>query len=429
MKHQVITGWEATAQAGEHVSPAFEKYNDELFDRAVNELGITRLRLELFAGVENPTDYYTLSKQGKVSKEEYRDKQYIIVNDNDDPNSIAEEGFQFAHFDLTVEKVVIPLKKRLQAKGSDLYINLNYVAFGSQKGKFRYLDNPQEYAEFILAAFLHMDRKFGFVPDAVQVILEPDNKVGWTGDHIARAIELTSDKLKAAGFEPGFIAPNTTNAENAPKYIDEIARSKKAMSAITEFGYHRYCCAKPKVLRDIASSGEAHGKTTSMLEYIGADYTMLHDDLKLARVSAWQQYTIAFPIERDNGAQYYLVDDTNPHSPVLKMGERTRFLRLYFLHARPGAQVIGAETSNAAFDPIAFANEDGSTSIVIKADAPGTIAIKNPGTGEWSYSFATHRHGDGNGKAKRNASGDLEVTIPGSGVVAVYNQSAKGVQQ
>ena len=67
-----------------------------------------------------------------------------------------------------------------------------------------------------------------------------------------------------------------------------------------------------------------------MLEHIDSDVEDLYKDLTIARVSAWQQYTIAYPTA-DNGAHYYSIINS---APVI--GSRTPALRQYFRYVRMG---------------------------------------------------------------------------------------------
>ena len=426
-KFQIITGWEATAQAGENHSPAFELYKDELFDRAVDDLGINRLRLEIRSGAENPEDFFSAFKAKKISEEEFRAHYYEAINDNGDPFFADPKGFQFSELDSTVESVVLPLKKRLAARGEKLFVNLNYVDFSEWRGaaNVRHRNEPEEYAEFILAVYRHMKEKYGFVPDAVEVVLEPDNKTGWTGTDIGRAIVAAARRLKADGFEPAFIAPGTTNTANAPDYIDEIARVPGAMQYVTEFSYHRYCCASPPILERIAERAAKFGKRTAMLEWIGADYNTLHEDLKIGRNSAWQQFALAFPNQPDNGAQYFLIDDRQPEKTVLAAGSRTNFLRQYFRYIRAGAQRIGAESTNRNFDPLAFINSNGRYVVVVKADAPGTVGVRNLPPGKYGVSYATAKEYGISLPDVTLASGEaLSASIPSSGVMTIFAKDA-----
>jgi Glycosyl hydrolase family 30 beta sandwich domain len=420
-----MTGWEATAQSGESSSAAFDSYSAKLFSEAVNDLGINRLRLEIISGAENPVDYFAKWQAGQIDYGQYKTKRYEVINDNNDPLTIDPKGFQFSEMDKTIEKVVLPMRKMLAQRGESLYLNLNFVDFGSDRGSsnIRHNANPEEYAELMLAAYQHIQSKYGFVPDAVEVVLEPDNKTGWTAPEIGQAIVATAKRLQANNFKPAFIVPGTTNAANAPIFIDEIAKVPGAMQYVSEFSYHRYCCASNEVLTEIADRAVKYGKKTAMLEWIGADYQALHQDLKIARNSAWQQYTLAFPNEPDNGAQYFLIDDKNKDNPVVSVGKRTKLLRQYFRYIRAGAQRIGAETSNANLDPLAFINPNGKFVVIVKANVPGTVSLQGLPAGIYGISYATQIETQAENADIVIKSGEnLSSSIPSAGVLTIFQK-------
>lgn len=422
-KFQTISGWEATAQAGESYSARFADYQSKLFDQAVYELGINRLRLEIRSGAENPTDFFRQFENGKINEQQWRAHYYEVINDNDDPLAINAAGFSFSELDSTTEKVVLPMKKRLEERGERLFVNLTYIDFADWRGKsnIRHKTDAEEYAEFMLAAFRHLQKKYDFTPDAIEVILEPDQNTGWTGADIGRVVVAAAKRLRAENFKPYFIVPATASAANAPIYIDEIAKIEVAMNYIGEFSYHRYRDASADVIKSIAERGAKYGKQTAMLEKIGADYENLHEDLKIGNNSAWQQYTLAFPNEPDNGAQYFLVNDKSPKNPVVTIGEQTKFLQQYFKRVRAGARRIGAETSNQNFDPLAFINKNGRYVVVIKTTAAGTISVRNLLPGAYEISYATAQRVETNAAEitlKEDAS--LTANIPAAGVLTVY---------
>ncbi|MEQ1762326.1 MAG: glycoside hydrolase family 30 beta sandwich domain-containing protein, partial [Pyrinomonadaceae bacterium] len=390
-KFQMISGWEATAQAAESYSPAFANYKERLFQEAVNDLGINRLRLEIRSGAENPQDFFRAFEAGQINEEAWRSHYYEVMNDNDDPFTINPKGFTFSELDSTVEKIILPMRKLLSVRGESLFVNLNYIDFADWRGasNISHKSDPEEYAEFILAAYEHLQSKYGFVPDAVEVILEPDAKTGWTGTDIGRVMVATAKRLRANNFAPAFIVPSTTNAANAPIYIDEIAQVPDAMQYVKEFSYHRYCCVSPDVLKRIAERASKFGVGTGMLEWIGADQNTLHEDLKVGNNSSWQQYTLAFNNQPDNGAQYYLVDDKEKLRPTVTGGRRTAFLRQYFRYIRRGAVRIGAGSSNSSFDPVAFINANGNYVVVVKAVTPGTISFETLPPGKYGKSYTT----------------------------------------
>lgn len=424
-EHQTMTGWEATAQSGETTSAAFGEFKNELFNYAVNDLGINRLRLEVRSGEENPSRYFSKLHSGQITNEEFKDKRYEIINDNDDPFEIESSGFDFAELDLTLERVVIPIRALLAQRGETLYLNLTYVDFGSGRGvsNMRHHTNPEEYAEFMLAVFLHIRGKFGFVPDSIEIILEPDNGTGWTGKDIGNAIIATANRLQKHNFTPAFIVPSTKRMDAAVTFIDQISEIPGAMQFVSEVSYHRYGGVSTQALQDIAERALKFGKKTSMLEKIGAGYDALHADLKIGRNSAWQQYTIGFPNEPDNGAQYFLIDDRNVAEPKVAIGSRTTFLRQYFRNVRAGARRIGAETTNSKLDPLAFINTNGKYVVVIKADAAGKVGIQGLPDGSYGISYTTKSRSDANAGDLSIKTGErLSTEMPAAGVMTIFQR-------
>src|SRR5262249_23852997 len=344
--YQTMTGREATAQAGQDDSPAFAKYRDALIDQAA-ELGINRLRVESRAGLENPRDWWSERLAGRLSDSQLLAVRYEAVNDNDDPFVINWSGFHFAHLDYAVDSIVLPLKRRLESRGERLFINVNYVNFG--KSGFQQFNAPEEYAEFVLATYIHLQDKYGWVPDSWEVALEPDN-TSFSGKQIGEAIVATARRLRAHGFRPSFVAPSTTDALRASSYFDEITNIPGAAPEISEISYHRYHSATNEALSRIKQRVEKFSVKSGMLEFIGADYKRLHQDIKEALVSSWQQYCFAYPT-KDDGAQYFVIDDSDSARPVVTMGTRTRFLQQYFKYIRLGAVRLGATSDNGAVDP------------------------------------------------------------------------------
>lgn len=425
-KFQTITGWEATSQSGQNNSPAFDKYKDKLFDEAVNNLGINRLRLELKSGTENPKDWFTPFKSGQISEKEFNQYRYETINDNDDPFVINPNGFQFSQIDSSIESIILPVKRLLEKRNEKLFVNLNVVDFDKNRGNanFRLKDNPEEYAEFILAVYQHIQTKYGFVPDAVEVVLEPDNHTGWTATNLGQAIVATAKRLQAHNFKPAFIAPSTTNAANAPTFIDEIANIPGAMDFITEFSYHRYSSGSDQVIEQIVQRAKKYNKQTAMLEWIGADYETLHKDLKVGNNSAWQQFTLAFPAEKDNGGAYFIINDRDVQNPLVITGSRTKFFKQYFRYIRAGAQRIGAEASNSNFDPLAFINSNSKYVVVVKSAVPGNISVEGLPPGVYGISYTTASEADKNlADVVINQNEILKTIIPEKGVLTIFAKS------
>jgi len=226
--YQTIIGWEATTYVGQDSAdfPKFQHLLPQLFDHAVKELGINRVRLEIRSGTENVRDYWAQWRAGQIDYPTWRCVRYSTVNDNSNPFVINWAGFQFSGLDHQIDTVVLPLKRRLEARGERLYINLTYVAFTGQIKcpglDYNHDDSPEEYAEFVLATYLHLKKKYGWIPDAWEVILEPDNTAFWRGKQIGDAIVAAAKRLKANGFTPRFVAASNTNMGSAVAYIDAM---------------------------------------------------------------------------------------------------------------------------------------------------------------------------------------------------------------
>jgi len=412
-RFQTMTGWEATAQAG-HFDPRFEEFKNSLFDQAVNDLGINRLRLEIYAGAENPVDYAPFG----VTPAE-RCPRWLTINDNDNPRVINPAGFHFTALDSTVARVVLPMKQRLEARGERLFVNLNYTAFLNQCPPPVYVHGqPAEYAEFILAAFLHLRDTFGFVPDAVEIILEPDRVTAWRpGTLIGRAIVATAARLSGAGFSPVFVAPSTADLSRAIAYFDDIYSVPGVQPLLRELAYHRYDGISDENLTALAERAKTASASTAMLEHIGSDVEDLYTDLTVAQVSAWQQYTLAFPTS-DNGAQYFQIVDGRA-----MIGSRTRYLRQYFHYVRMGAQRLGAQSNTSQLRAVAFANVDGGLVVVIHVGQSDSVEVRGLRPGSYGVSVTTSSLTWAElGDHVVGADGTLAFTAPSAGIITAYGK-------
>jgi hypothetical protein len=457
--YQVMNGWEATARmwevdkAGDRYDPSWLALSDQIFDRLVNELGINRVRLEIKSGAENPVDYWAKFESGAIGYKEFRRHYYEKINDDPDPNHVNPAGIQFSAMDYQVEKIVLPLKRRLESRGEKLFVNFNYVDFGQTelKGSLSHARQPAEYAELIRAAFVHLKDKYGLVPDALEIILEPDNSDHWRGREIGEAIRSVSARLKVDGFSPEIIAPSTAAAGKAPTYIDEMMAVPGVASLVSTLSYHRYDLPKPRVVVGIAERAQALGLSnslvdrvapvpgiaerararrlsTAMLEHLTGDAAELHNDLTRGQVSAWQQYAMVSSIPvgtLDDGGAYYLVDVRDPKAPTLRMGDRTRGLAQYFRYIRLGATRIGARSSDSAVKPTAFRNTDGTFVVVLASKEAGTMTIRGLPAGRYLASYTT-AHETGRELPPLVSNGAIAVKVPAAGIMTIRQDRTTG---
>lgn len=420
--HQTLSGWEAESQVG-FVSPALEAYRQELLTDAASDLGVNRVRLEVRSGVENTRDVYAEYLAGTIDYATWRSLRFSTVNDNASPTVANPSGFHFTEMDQRVDLVVLPLRQRLAERNEELYVNVTYTAFTNQIGpglEYIHASQPDEYAEFVLQTFVHLRDKYGIVADSWEMILEPDNVPQWTPEAVGQALVAAGNRLAAAGFHPRFVVGSTANAALALTYFDQIVATPGAAPFVGELAYHRYAGVSTGVLQAIASRGAQYQIPTSMLEHIGSGYQDLHDDLKIANVSAWQQYALAFPTT-DNGAQYYVVSDADPQHPTYALGNRTRYLRQYFHYLRAGAVRFDAQSSQPeTVNPVAFRNVDGDQVVIVKAGAAAAWEISGLEPGEYDISYTTASETARQLPRVTLAAGErLAAAIPAAGVLTV----------
>jgi hypothetical protein len=422
--YQTISGWEMVAFALEPGNPAFANFKDTLFDMAVHDAGINRLRLEIRSGVENSNDNWSAYQNGTIEYQTWRSRRYATVNDNPDPETINWSGFHFSEMDNAIERIVNPLRAILETDGDKLYVNVNYVAFTGQITDGGYIHNdPAEYAEFVLATYLHMQEKYGWVPDSWEVILEPDNVSQWNGTLVGQAIVAAAERLKAAGFEPVFIAPSTTNMGNAITYFDRMVEVPGAIEFLRELSYHRYGGVSRQNLGTIAGRAQQFGIDTSMLEWwsVGNGYRTLHEDLKVGNNSSWQQGVLAGAL--NSTMALYVIDDSNPANPRVIINDPTKFTRQYYRFVRHGALRIESVSQESIFDPLAFINRNGSYVVVAKCDAGGDFSVGGLAAGTYGIKYTTTSQYDVDLPDQAIVAGQAVVTgIPAAGVLTVYGK-------
>ncbi len=423
-RHQVIVGWEAAAEAGQIEVPGFEIYQDTLFDLAVFDVGINRIRLQMYANFEHDRDWFAERLAGTLDRGEWRCARFTTRDDNGDPDSIDWSGFHFSQLDDAIERVVLPLARRLESRGETLYINAMYNASLAQcqDTPYHHHEDPAEYAEFALAMHLYMRDRWNLVPDGWEVLLEPEN-TRWSARQMGEAIVAAGKRLEANGFTPDFIAPSNTSMANALVYWDSITAVPGARRFLDEFSYHRYGGVSDANLERIGRLAREEGVRTAMLEHIGSGHEVLHADLEIGYNSAWQQFALAYRGRGGRGGAYLAIDPEDSTRRTVMVGRLTRFLRQYFLFVRAGATRIGAHSSRAALAPLAFVNADSTTVVVIKAGRGSAFTVRGLPPATYGITYTTESEYDARAADVTIATGaTLSSRIPAAGVLTIHGR-------
>jgi hypothetical protein len=431
--YQTMLGWSVTCQAQQDYTADWDLYKDSLLDDLVNVVGVNRLRVVVRSGQENPVDWYTqtfLTQSFPRTELPWQDHFYESINDNADPDVINYYGYQWYFVDKQFVDFVIPMRALLAERGESLYVNLCLVDFDNHRGSYDLLlgDDADEFAEFFLALWQHIDIKYGFVPDSLEVCLEPDNVSSWTGTDIGNAIKAAGDKLAANGYYPDIIAPACLNMNNAISYFDAAVAVSGVTAYISELSYHRYSGVSDANLTAIGARGTTYGIRTAMLEHIGSGYLDLYKDLTLAKNSAWQQHTIAWA-SADNSGYYFVLDLSTPGSPTYTLSDSAKYLRQYFLHARRGAVRISADSSDGNLFPVAFVNANGGYTVVVYATgASGTFEIDGLPQATYGIFHAISGAYDVQHSDQVPVNGVISTSIPAAGVITIYEKVPQASQ-
>ncbi len=396
--YQTMSGWETVSLALSDMPtsfPLFSNYSGRFYDVVV-EVGINRIRLETHQEFDHVES----------------------VNDDNDPFNINWSGFNFTDFDAVVNLSITPLQNKLQAKGEKLYVNLNTVGVGGNITDPFHKD-PDEFAEFVLAHFLHLQSKYGWVPDFVEVSLEPTWFETFDSDPIklGQALIAMSERLEQNGFNPGIIAPSSISMPIAISWFDQMITIPNITDYWTEYSYHRYSGFTDANLQDIASRAATYGLNTSMLEWENdsSNYQVLHKDLKMGNNSAWQRATLGGIVD---------VNESDPNNITVILKDDHKFIRQYYKFVREGAVRIEATSQDSNFDALGFINQGGDYVVVVKANNSGSFNVGGFPAGTYGIKYTTSiTNWDIDLADITLVPGEiLDTSIPAAGVITIYEK-------
>jgi hypothetical protein len=383
-------------------------------------VGINRIRVGLRNGFENPVDHFARLQAGQLTFNQWKPFWFQVVNDNSDPFSINPAGFNWGYLDYVMDDLVVPLRQRLAARGAGFWLSLSYT--GANSGQL-HRDNADEYAEFVLAAFQHLQQKYGIVPNSLEIVNEPD--IGnWSPPTVSRSLLAAKLRLNQAGFTPDFVGPSASTVAQSIYYIDRMLLTAGVPQALDEFVYHRYGTPPtPAQLQQMAQTAAQHGLRTAMLEHGGSGHEALHADLTLANVSAWQQFGLAYCGDRDIGGVYFPIFGASPgnNAPDVRTGAMTKYLRQYFRYVDLGAVRLGASSTEARLAPVAFRNQNGKHVVVVKASAGGAFSVGGLPAGTYGIDHTTAaEYMRPLGNVTITGSQAVTTSIPAAGVLTIF---------
>ncbi len=430
--YQTITSWEGVAQIGQVECPAaFPYYKTEVLDRAINELGLNGLQLNVQSGAENRSDYFAQWLNRSLNEKQFNDLIYQPTNDNVDPFSADPTGFQWSEVDHTIDNVIEPARHLMALRGEKLWVRATWIDNKTTLPRTYFPTRvPDEYAEFILELWKHIQTKYGWTPDALEVILEPDNTY-YNASEIGADIVKVGARLAAAGYRPRILAPSVSTVTGSPKFYDTMVAVPGVLQYLTDFTYHRYDFQNGTnaALQQIVTRAQRDHLNTGMVEFNqtrGIDD--LWNDLTVGNNSMWDQYSTAFclPASGDHPetlGPYFQLNVSTPTAPRVNITNNSKLFRQIFLFVRAGAVRLGA-TSGApsSVGAMAFRNTNGKYVAIVRAISGGaTFSVNGLPAGKYGIKYATSAQWDIDLPDQTISSGGaITTSIPAAGLLTIY---------
>lgn len=370
LRFQTITTWGAFSLHSLGPSnPWTDAQLGQMYDVMANDLGCTGIQFNIRPGTEGDGE------------------SWAVVNDNRSSNDLNPAGFTWTNVDTRMNRIVVPLRQRVLARGVPFYLLLSYVDFGGPSSR-GHNTSPAEYAEFMVAVWRHFQSTYGFVPNGINIINEPDNLAPkWDALEIGEAIAAVVRRFKGEGLAvPEIFAPSTTVMANAERWTNTIIGVSGARDGLTDIGYHRYNMDGD--LAALAARAAKLRKRTSMTEYWGEtvpggySYDNLIEDLTVGHVSSWFGGP-PFPAAAGSCAWSVALTMPSGGGPVT-VCPNMKTVRQITHYVRPGATRIA--TSDDLWT-VAFVNPDGTHVAVVKG--LGAISVAGMPAGTYGVSYST----------------------------------------
>jgi O-glycosyl hydrolase len=398
IQHQTILGWGAASWSPPWVK---QSLREALIRDAVNELGLTRLRLELPSG--NGADA----------------RAWEWLNDDWDPLTTNWSAFNTAAADARIAEMIVPFKQAVEANGDpfNLYVSPSLFDGGSSgAAPVWLLNNPGEYAEFALSYLLNLKNTFGIEADFYCILNEAGNNNLFNASVVAQMIKTLGPMLEAAGLSTRIEFPESVNAQTAwNSYIQNVVGDEDVWPYIGCLSYHLYGTNDPyrSYIRDL---GLSMSLPTAQTEYMNLNMNYLYDDLILGGISYWEIYGLGQCFE------------WNPDNTSFNRINQYWNFRQVMHYVRPGAVRIEAVCGDSNLRVLAFMHDGLMTVVLINGSGSRAARILNLPVGTYGVCQSI-----GGGVYQelglqtvvsprgQTGTGALPLTVPSNAVMTIYS--------
>jgi hypothetical protein len=381
-------------------------------NQLVNQLGINTIQLTEPSGdIENFQDCWTNAIAIHSSQEDWAACRYSPVNDDANPNHFncadatlvnCPTSFALSYFDYTMNQYIAGdggMRAMVQANGEAFHLILQWIHWPTASG---YLDqSAAEVGEQILAVFLHSQDKFGFVPDIVDMMVEPDNHADasvpaqdknaggvWDFVNLGSAAVAVKERLNAAGFHPEIWCCSVTSTAHAVAWYAG-AKASAGAGAINGFTTHWYDQSNAH-WGAIDAQANADRVPVIMTEFDAAGLSDLYHMIGQGNITGFERYQAAVVSDVDNSSAYFMISGTNPYAShylgqVAGADSPTWFMPQYMHYIREGDTREQTSSDSGCATPLAFRSATGSDKIPVRITCTGTQTLNVKGAGAGTY--------------------------------------------
>jgi Glycosyl hydrolase family 30 beta sandwich domain len=300
-----------------------------MHDALVDELGITRVRIEVGPQVEQ-------------------------VNDNADPRVTDAARYRFAWQDDQIERHVLPMRKRIEARGERMTIYVSYDLRSKLTGAF--LLEPEEYAEMAVAFLAHAKERHGIEPDYWSVLNEPGNDRPGDPRLCAELTAATGRRIAEAGFRTRMSGPECVTVAQADRYMKGMEGVPGALDRFAQITYHLYHggaedVAARNAVRDWARRLKITAAQTEWMEAKDLDVARhIHLCLTEADAVAWDR----FGADLFFALPYRELTDRASDGKEPQLSSTAWHIRQFSRFIRPGAVRVALAGGSESVKGVAF---------------------------------------------------------------------------
>jgi len=392
-RYQTMLGWGASSWCPPH---ATQQLRNEIVREAVDELGLTRLRLELPSGNRSNS------------------KRWEWLNDNGDPHGIDWVGFNTEDLDSILPRIVLPFKEKMEANGDpfQVYVSPSFFNSGSTGSVPAWLFcSPGEYAEFAASILLHLQSTHGIAADYYCILNEAGNNNPFSAQVVGNLLRTLGPWLDGLGLETEIQFPECVSASASWNYIQALQSDTLVWPHIGMLSYHLYGANDPyrSYIRDF---GVSMGLPTAQTEYMNLNMDYMYDDLVLGGVAVWEVY----------GQGQWI----RPNYDMTSFSRSSQYwdFRQVMHYVRPGDVRVDASSSDPAIRPLAF-HSAGRTTLVLLNNTPPqqpcTVSVWGLGRGRYgvcqSVNSGIYQE---LGPRTIGSAQSLDLIVPADAILTVY---------